>query len=160
MRKAIITLTVAVGVGAGFAGGYLCHYVKAKDSLSQELGDQALRHLMDNMGVMSYQAQANQTEALSLLDVSTDQNLTLLGENSGYAKSAEWVRAKVKVLNAIALLWEKHPPFQEASWAQVSGDWVKDWKAQHESNLKLLEWARSECKAHPEYECKIATSGT
>lgn len=155
MKAWIITACVGTTAAvAGFAAGDLYRRFARWEVTPLLLQDQALQIVRGHFAVAHFLSSGDVEQARDLSDTFINSGLSSLAASATTDSSPEFERAKVKTLNGVALLWEKHPPFKDAEWRDGTHDWAKEWEAGFQKNMALLRWAQAECRLHPEYECK------
>lgn len=153
MKVAFFSVFAVIFLAVGYAVGCWMQRDQCEAEVHRQLADQAVQGLLRALLTARSIDDGAPDRALEYNDIAIHSLLHQLSENGGHDVGPEWTRAKVKTLNAIALVWAKHPPFRDASWRSDGVEWAESWERIQETHLALLEWARAECAAHPEYDC-------
>jgi hypothetical protein len=149
---AVLALALAAA-SIGFGAGY---YVGSEES-NREREDLALQGVLESLGQIHFLERQDVTTASRLANINLDGHLRRMQENEGHNSDPEWLGAKARALNAVALRWEGRDLLKELG---LEGEVAKNWAEGHSLNLAMLRRAQEECRAHPEYECKTQRSST
>jgi hypothetical protein len=151
MRRVTVLASLVLSATTGFGAAYLPLHMSAKQETGRALEEQALQGVIHSLITSSY-LQRNDPKTLSEANEAILYGyLRLLDENKGYNTNPDWLKAKVRTLNALSIQWDKKPPF---SWQAKEQPWQSDFEQGQAKNMALLQWAKAECLAHPEYDCK------
>ena len=143
---AIGLMVLSIGFGAGY------WYRAIHPSAQAEMEDYALSNVLGVVGYYHYVLKGDTTNLRELLDVNLNDHLARVRRYQGAIDDEDFNAAKIRSLNAAALLWDAHPPFKSQQW-QVSpsrGEWAEITS----SNLQLLQWAKQQCAQTPALKCK------
>ena len=116
-------------------------------STNAELEDYALRGVLDNLGVIHFLYEGNIEELKKLAYVNLHSHIASLRKYEGNISDKKWHGSKIRALNAIGVMWDKHPP------NKISYN-VPEWWKIVEKNDAIIKWAMKECRNHPEYKCR------
>ena len=119
----------------------------SENSANAELEDYALRGVLDNLGVTHLLNERDIEKLKTLTYINLHTHIASLREYEGNISNPKWRESKIRALNAIGVMWAKHPP------NKTSVD-NPEWNKLVEENNALIEWAMKECKSHPEYGCR------
>jgi hypothetical protein len=144
---ALALLAAVIGFGAG--------YSMSPGKSDTEHEDLALQGVLDNLAQLHFLGRHDETSATKLANLNLDRYLRQLDEYEGHNSDPQWLAAKARTLNAVALLWEGRDLVKDLG---LEGEIAKEWAEGHSRNLAMLRRAREVCRVHPEYECKLASS--
>jgi hypothetical protein len=147
---AIASALISIGFGAGY--GYRAAYPPPQ----AEMEDYALSNVLGVVGYYHYVLQGDTVNLRELLDVDLNDHLSRVRRSQGAIADEQFAAAKIRSLNAAALLWDAHPPFKSKQW-QVSPS-RSEWEQLTASNLALLQWAKQQCAQKPSLQCKSPNS--
>jgi hypothetical protein len=142
-------LAAAIGVGAGYYVG------SAKTD--RELEDLALQGVLENLGQVHFLERQDEATATKLANINLDGHLRQMDQHEGHISDPQWLAAKARTLNSVALRWEGRDLRKDLG---LEGEIAMEWAEGHARNLAMLKRAQEACRAHPEYECKTAISPT
>jgi hypothetical protein len=156
MRHITLGLSAVALVILGFGAGYW--YRSFHFPASAEMEDYAVANILEDVGYASYLSKGDTTETRELLDVYLDNHLSRLRQHQGAIEDEGFRAAKIRALNAVANLWEEHPPFTSEQWRESNTNkfWWSEWQDSRTKNTELLHWARQQCAATPSLNCKPA----
>jgi hypothetical protein len=154
MHKLTLFLSVVASLGAGFAGGY--YYGAQHVPATAAIEDYALTNVLEDVGYVHYLAKGQFEPMRSLLDVSINTHLSRVRANGGAISDPKFEAARTRTLNAVAVLWERYPPFQSPEWREndTNAFWWSEWSAGHKKNLALVQEAKAKCAATPSLDCR------
>jgi hypothetical protein len=154
MRQIALALSAVALVLIGFGSGYW--YRSAQVSPSAEIEDYALTNILEDLGYANYLSKGDTTNLRELLDVNLDGHLSRARQHQGAINDAAFGEAKIRTLNALANLWEQHPPFTSERWRENEANkgWWGEWQDSRAKNAELLRWAKQQCAATPSLNCK------
>ena len=147
-KPLIAALLFGVAAGAGITNMY-----QAKVA-HRESEDMALRGLMEHLAAQHYIQENNIDEASATVNVSMNGYISSLRKYDGSIEDANWRKTRIRMLSAVAVMWEKHPPAVFDRIRASKEDWVQDWEQEMGGNVQLLKWAKQQCIEHLEYDCK------
>ena len=156
MRSAVVIGFLLVLVSA---------FAYASDAATAEASaheDEALLNVVHHLGYLHFLALDDYAQLRELVDVNLNNHLTKLREHRGAIRDENFRAAEIRVLNAIAILWDSRPPFQSDAWrrTELNASWWPQWREDFERNLALLQWAKNQCVASPEKKCRTDTPVT
>ena len=143
---AVVALALAAA-SIGFGAGY---YVGSGET-NREREDLALQGVLESLGQIHLLERQDVTTASSLANINLGGHLRRLEENEGHNPDPQWLGAKARTLNAVALHWKGRDLLKELG---LEGEVAMEWAEGHSLNLAMLRRAQEACRAHPEYECK------
>ena len=151
MKPAAAISLALVAASIGFGVGYFMD----PGMSDTEREDLALQGVLDNLTQLHFLERHDEAEALKLTNINLDKYLRRMDEYEGHNSDPQWLAAKARTLNAVALRWEGRDLVKELG---LEGDIAEDWAEGHARNLAMLRRAQDSCRAHPEYECKTTIS--
>ena len=153
MRKALVLIFVVVQCYAGAS-----YAAEPESPWALEREDEAFSPVLDHLGYLHFLTIGDSKQALGIVNVNLNKYLSRLRAVRGAIRDEAYRAGEMRTLNAIALLWEKHPPFQGDEWtySERNSLWWPQWREAHDKNLDLLRWARAQCAQRPELKCRAA----
>ena len=139
-------LVLLVGFGAGY------WYRGSDSSLRAEMEDYALSNVLDVVGYYHYMLKGDMAHLREILDVNMNGHLGRVRRYQGAIDNEQFAAAKIRTLNAAALLWDTYPPFKSPQWQ--SSPTRDEWAEITASNMELLQWAKGQCARMPSLKCK------
>ena len=132
-------------------------YVGQKDRVDIALYENVL--MADILKSMSVYLAVNENDVGRVKSLTDENNLVALLkllEQPGFAPDQEYVEAKVRTLNSLAVYWQARPPVNpfltsKDSNAAVMSD---EWQNNKNRIQKILDWAQQKCKSEPAMECR------
>ena len=154
MRHLALSIVAIALLSLGFGAGYWYRSIHVRPAA--ELEDYALSNILEGLGYAGYLAKGDTTNLSTLLDVNLNGHLSRLREHQGAIDDEGYRAAKIRTLNALAILWEEHPPFTSDQWRENETNrlWWSEWQESRKSNSELLGWARQQCASEPSLNCK------
>lgn len=154
MRKTALSLALALLLWGAFSGGY--YYRAIQTPASAEMEDYALSNLFDNIAYVHFLSKGDYESMRSMLDLTLDSHLSRVRAHSGGVTDTQFDESRTRTLNALAVIWDRFPPFQSHQWEQseTNSSWWSEWSAKHKQNLALLQEAKAKCAAMPALNCK------
>lgn len=118
--------------------------------------DYALTNVIDDLVYLGYYYSDKKEDFRKLIDVNLDNHIRYIRNYQGELTDEVFVNSKIRILNDVAIVWDKKPPFQSEEFRPnaINSSWIHEWKAIHEKNLELLKWAQEQCSRKPEINCK------
>lgn len=144
----------------GFAAGYWARDLGGPTKAQME--DQALVSILENVGYAAFLARGDLSELRNLMDINLNGHIARVIEFQGTVKDEKFVASKIRILNAVARLWEERPPFEAVSDSTAEArdlHWYPEWRERTAENMKLVAWAKAQCAAVPELECRTGPVG-
>jgi hypothetical protein len=153
MRNVVWLIFIVV---QGYAAA--CYAAEPESPFAAEREDEAFSHVLDHLGYLHFLTIGNSKQALAIVNVNLNKYLSGLREVRGAIRNDAYRAGEMRTLNAIALLWEKNPPFQGEEWtySERNAFWWPHWREAHDKNLELLQWARARCAQRAELKCRTA----
>ena len=154
-----VAATLALTV-AGFGAGYWIRDLRS--STNAQMEDYALWNVLENVGYAAFIAKGDVPQVRDLIDVNLNQHLTQLRLYQGSVKDEQFEASKIRALNAAARLWDERPPFAGITNSQAAGanaPWFVEWREITAENMRLLEWAKSQCASNPSLKCATGPVG-
>jgi hypothetical protein len=160
MHRLALPLAVVTSLTAGLAAGY--YYGSSSIPVSAVVEDYALVNVLEDVAYAHYLAKGELDSMRSMLDVSLNTHLTKVRANSSAVSSPEAEVARTRILNAVAVLWERYPPFQSAEWreGETNKSWWSEWSEGHKQNIAFVREAKAKCATNPALNCKAQTPAT
>jgi hypothetical protein len=154
MKTHLAVATAFLFAAVGFGVGYWYH--ASRPTFKAEMEDYALTNVLGVLGYANYLKEGKIEELRDLLDVNLNDHLTRVRRYEGNISNNEFMEAKIRTLNAAALLWEERPPFKNQHWKPTASNesWLGEWNEMTEKNIQLLEWAQKQCNDIPSIKCK------
>lgn len=151
MRRLAISLGFGFVLAVGFAAGYFY-----RASTIPEMEDYALTNILEDVGYVHYLAKGEHEAMRAMLDVTLNEHLSRVRVHHMGATSSEFEAARNRTLNAVAVIWDRYPPFQSEEWSEnkSNASWWSDWHTNHQQNLALLQEAKAKCAAMPTLNCR------
>lgn len=151
MRNFLLPILIAVQLCAGASRGADPEPPRAVDR-----EDEAFSHVLDHLGYLHFLTIGDSKQLLGVVNVNLNKYLSRLREVRGAIQDEAYRAGEIRTLNAIALLWEKHPPFQGEEWkySEPNAFWWPHWREAHDKNLELLRWAQLQCARRPALKCR------
>ena len=153
--KPIVAGIVGILIAAlGFGGGYW--YRATHPTPQAELEDYAVANTLGVLGFEHYLNKGQTDNLRELLNVNLNDHLARINRYQGENESKEFIEAKIRTLNAVAILWNEHPPFKSQQWQlnETNASWYPEWQEITKKNFELLSWAQQQCSQNPEIKCK------
>ncbi len=151
MRPLASISLALVAAAIGFGASYYVSSVKS----DREREDLALQGVLQNLAQIHFLELHDDATATRLANINLDGHLQQLVESEGHNSDPQWLAAKARTLNAVALRWEGRDLIKDLG---LEGEIAEDWAEGHARNLALLKRGKAACRAHPEYQCKTAIS--
>ena len=160
MHKLALPLAIVTSLVIGFGGGYA--YKSFDAATSAVVEDYALTNVLGEVGYAHYLSKGEFESMRSLLDVSLNKHLSKVRTNGGVPSTPEFEAARIRILNAAAVLWERHPPFQSSEWNknETNKIWWSEWSDDHKKNLALIQEAKAKCASVPSLNCRAQAPAT
>jgi hypothetical protein len=154
MRRIALALSALALVIVGAAAGYWYRSVHVPPAAEME--DYALSNILEDVGYAYYLDKGDTSSLHELLDVQLDGHLSRVRQLQGAVDDEGFRAAKIRTLNALANLWDEHPPFTSEQWRESArnASWWNEWQDSRAKNAELLRWARQQCVATPSLNCK------
>ncbi len=153
-RKApILTILVAAAIGAVSSWAYMA--TRSFPTLEET----ALTGLMDNLTLLHYIKEGSLAEATNIGNLQIHLHLSRLRMYGGGISGNDWNDSTIRVLSAIAVMWEAEPAATDQEIYFIKEPWASNWEREVAENNALLSWVLDECRKHLEYDCK-STEGT
>lgn len=153
--KIIVSIFATVLLAAlSFGGGY---WYKATHPTPQaEMEDYALVNTLGVLGYVGYLDKGQTDNLREILNVNLNDHLNRINQYQGQNTSNEFIEAKIRTLNAVALFWNQHPPFKSQQWQTTNNNsfWYPEWQEITKRNFELLSWAQQQCAQNPSLNCK------
>ena len=143
---AIALALISIGFGAGY------WYRASHPSAQAEMEDYALSNVLGVVGYYHYVLKGDTVNLRELLDVNLNDHLSRVRRYQGAISDDRFTAAKIRSLNAAALLWDAHPPFTSKQWRESPSR--SEWEELTASNVQLLQWAKQQCAQTPSLRCK------
>ncbi len=154
MKRLGLFLIFLAVAGIGFGSGY---WYRDRDmALEAEMEDYTLSNVLAILGYHHYALRGDITGLRELLDVNMNDHLYRVRRYSGVIHNDAFLAAKIRTLNAAGILWDEHPPFKSKQWEDYT--FKDDLQKTTSENMRLLGWAKEQCAAKPELECKSPNS--
>ena len=153
--KPIVTIVAAILIAAlGFGGGYW--YRATHPTPQAELEDYAVANTLGVLGFVHYLDKGQTDNMRELLNVNLNDHLARINRYQGENNSNEFIEAKIRTLNAVAILWKERPPFKSKQWQlnDTNASWYPEWQEITKKNFELLSWAQQQCSQNPSIKCK------
>ena len=80
------------------------------DAVNAVIADRALLSAMESLVVLNHLYVREVENLGGVISIYLEKHLTDIRKNQSAISDPEWKAAKIRVLNAIGLIWEKHPP--------------------------------------------------
>jgi hypothetical protein len=153
--KRLVPIVAALAVlSIGFGAGYW--YRGSQSPFQAEMEDYALSNVLGVVGYYHYVLKGDSANLRELLDVNLNDHLARVRRYQGSIDDEDFEAAKIRTLNAAALLWDAHPPFKSQQWKASPSR--REWSEITASNLELLQWAKQQCAQMPSLKCKSPNS--
>jgi len=150
MKRLLSALALVVVLSIGFGAGYW--YRGSQSPPQAEMEGYALSNVLGVVGYYHYMLKGDTVTLRELLDVNLNDHLARVRRYQGAIDDEEFTAAKIRSLNAAALLWDAHPPFKSSQW--LTSPTRREWAEITASNLELLQWAKERCAQTPSLKCK------
>ena len=146
-----ITFTFFLIAALSFGSGYW--YRHTTPPMQAEMEDYALTNLLNEVGYAHYIAKGNLADARKMIDINLNAHLSRIVRHEGSIADEKFIESKIRILNAVANLWDANPPF--TGMETESGDqfWWQEWKEMTAKNRELLSWAKQQCVQRPPLKC-------
>lgn len=154
MKRLVPVVASMVVLAVGFGAGYW--YRGSQSQLQAEMEDYALSNVLGVVGYYHFILKGDTSNLREILDVNLNDHLARVRRYQGAIDDEDFTAAKIRSLNAAALLWDAHPPFKSPQW-QASPS-RREWAEMTGSNMELLRWAKSQCAQEPSLRCKSPNS--
>ena len=119
--------------------------------MKAEMEDYALQNALEGLGYAHYLEKGDVDQVRSLIDINLSNHLGYIAKYQGNNHAKGFDGAKIRTLNAIALLWDESPPENPfMNQTEVS----QGWESILEENYVLLKWAKDQCANNPALGCK------
>jgi hypothetical protein len=151
-----IALVVLLIAAVGFGGGYW--YRHSHPPMQAEMEDYALANILSEVGYAHYIAKGNLTDARKIIDINLNGHLSHVLRYQGSITDETFMASKIRALNAVANLWEVHPPFAGMEAESADQFWWQGWRDMTAKNRELLDWARAQCALQPALKCASPNS--
>jgi hypothetical protein len=160
MRKPAYLVFTTLSLVIGFGAGY--YYRATNTPVTAEIEDYALTNVLEDVGYAHYLAKGNFEAMRSMIDVSLHSHLSRVRAHTGHSNDAAAEEARIRILNSVAVLWDRYPPFKAAEFQpnESNSSWLHEWSADHKLNLALLKQAKETCAAKPALNCKAQAPQT
>jgi hypothetical protein len=156
---AYVAATVAL-VAVAFGAGYWFHDLRGPSNAEME--DYALSGILENVGYAAFIAKGDIPKLCDLIDVNLNNDITRVIRYQGSVKSEQFEASKIRTLNAAARLRDERPPFADtinSSAAAINAPWLPECREMTAENMKLLEWAKSQCASNLALKCATGPVG-
>jgi hypothetical protein len=156
---AYVAMTVALAA-ASFGAGYWFRDLRGPTNADME--DVALSSILENIGYAAFIAKGDVPRVRDLIDVNLNNDIARLIRYQGPREDEQFEAAKIRTLNAAARLWDERPPFAAGAGAiadAIYAPWLPEWREITARNMKLLDWAKSQCANNPALRCATGPAG-
>lgn len=154
MRKLAYAILAGLSLAVAFGAGYF--YRATHTPVTAEFEDYALTNVLENVGYAHYLAKGEFDGMRSMVDVSLDKHLSKARAHAGASSDPAAQEARTRILNAVAVIWDRYPPFQSQDFKASEGNasWWHEWSASHQLNLALVHEAMAKCSTTPALNCR------
>ncbi len=160
MRNPSLVVVVIALVAVAFGAGYWLR--DSRGPSRAEMEDYALMNILEGVSYAAFLAKGDATQARELLDIYLNTHIARVRGYQGSANDSGFIASKIRTLNAVARLWEQHPPLSASAHATsdaAKAIWLTEWKETTAENAKLVEWAKSQCATTPALQCATGSLG-
>jgi hypothetical protein len=154
-RAALIAVAFAAIAIASFAGGYW--YRHTHPTVQAEMEDYSVSNVLDQVGYVHYLNRGDTEGLRNLIDVHLNSHLARVIRYEGAITDDQFLAARTRTLNAVAVLWDERPPFAALSAESRSQPWWPGWEEMTKQNRELVKSAREKCAAEPSLKCRART---
>lgn len=154
MKYAVAIVAALVLTAAGFGAGYW--YRGTHSSPQAEMEDYAVTNVLGVLGYSHYLAKGETENLRELLNVNLNDHLFRITQYQGANTSSDFLAAKIRTLNAAAIMWDEHPPFRskQSQPDAANAPWRGEWEQMTAKNFELLRWAQQQCSQDPSLKCR------
>jgi len=159
LRALAYAAAIVTFVGAGFGAGYGFRDLRVPSNAEME--DAALSSILENVGYAALIANGDILKVRDLIDVNLNNDIARVIRYHGSPKDEQFEAAKIRTLNAAARLWDERPPFAtvNSTAEAINAPWLPRWREMTAENMKLLEWAKTQCANNPALKCATGPVG-
>lgn len=150
-RVAVIGISAAVLLVAGFGGGYW--YRHSYPPMQGEMEDYALSNILSEVAYVHYLKKGDLEGVRNLIDIELNTHLARVVKYQGAITDDEFMASKIRALNAVANVWDERPPFDSLTGSE-NQPWWQGWQDMTRQNRDLLGWARERCATDPSLKCR------
>jgi len=154
MKPIFAGIAAILATVLGFGGGYW--YRATHPTPNAELEDYAVTNALGVLGYVHYLNKGKTDNLRELLNVNLNDHLARINRYQGENTNNDFTEAKIRTLNAVAILWNEHPPFKSKEWQpnETNASWYPEWQEITKKNFELLSWAQKQCSQNPAIKCK------
>ena len=152
MKRLILLVAVlAITLTLGFGTGYW--YRHKNPPIQGEMEDYATTNVLHEVVYARFLAKGDVSGLRDAIDTNLNSHLARVVQYRGSLDDEEFLRAQLYVLSSAARLWDEAPPFKSLEAESKNKSWWPEWQEMTARNIELLDWAKQQCAANPEFNC-------